>query len=53
VTGAGFGGATVHLARPGQGEALLARLQAGFEARFGYRPEGWLATPVDGALASA
>ncbi|MCA9554178.1 MAG: hypothetical protein KC933_29355 [Myxococcales bacterium] len=46
VTGAGFGGATVHLVRPGQAEAFLARVEGALEGR-----KGWVARPTDGALA--
>jgi galactokinase len=38
LTGAGFGGATIHLVAPDAAQELASALAAGFEARFGRRP---------------
>lgn len=48
LTGAGFGGCTLHLVRPDAAPALGEALAAGFEARFGRRPELLAVRPADG-----
>ncbi|TDJ18593.1 MAG: hypothetical protein E2O69_06710 [Deltaproteobacteria bacterium] len=38
LTGAGFGGCTIHLVAPEAAEAVAAAIESGFEVRFGRRP---------------
>jgi galactokinase len=49
LTGAGFGGCTLHLVAPAQGSAVAEALAAGFARRFGRRPPVWEVHPADGA----
>lgn len=49
LTGAGFGGCTLHLVRAEAADEVAARIQSGFEARFGRRPEVHRLRPSDGA----
>ena len=49
LTGAGFGGCTLHLVAPGAAPELAEALAAGFERRFGRRPPAWVVTASDGA----
>jgi galactokinase len=49
LTGAGFGGCTLHLVAPGAAESVAERLSAAFAARFGRRPPSWVVTPSAGA----
>ena len=48
LTGAGFGGCTLHLVRPDAAEAVAEALAAGFAARFGRRPPVLRVRPADG-----
>jgi galactokinase len=49
LTGAGFGGCTVHLVRPDAAEGVRDALAAGFAARFGRRPAIVVVRAADGA----
>ena len=49
LTGAGFGGCTLHLVAPGAAESVAERLASAFAARFGRRPPSWVVTPSAGA----
>jgi galactokinase len=49
LTGAGFGGCTVHLVEPGAAEDVREAVVAGFERRFGRRPTALAVEPADGA----
>ncbi len=49
LTGAGFGGCTLHLVAPEAAARVAETLAAGFEARFGRRPPVLTVRPADGA----
>ena len=49
LTGAGFGGCTLHLVAPGAALSVAERLGEAFERRFGRRAPGWVVTPSAGA----
>jgi galactokinase len=49
LTGAGFGGCTVHLVEPEAAEEVAGFIATGFEARFGRRPPVISARPAAGA----
>ena len=49
LTGAGFGGCTLHLVAPGAAERVAATIRTGFAARFGREPPLWTVHPADGA----
>jgi galactokinase len=49
LTGAGFGGCTLHLVEPERAEAVAEALARGFETRFGRRAPVLLARPAAGA----
>jgi galactokinase len=49
LTGAGFGGCTLHLVEPGAAPELAEALAAGFERRFGRRPAVWVVVASGGA----
>lgn len=51
LTGAGFGGCTIHLVDPAREGAVTAALRAGFAAGFGREPAVLAATVADGAAA--
>jgi len=60
LTGAGFGGCTLHLVAPERADAVALAIAAGFERRFGRRPPLWrlrasagaTSEPPAGALAN-
>jgi len=49
LTGAGFGGCTLHLVDPAAADEVARTLRAGFLASHGRQPEVWLVRPADGA----
>ncbi|MEE8557631.1 MAG: galactokinase [Myxococcota bacterium] len=49
MTGAGFGGCTVHLVRAERADEAQAHLQSSFERRFGRSPRAWSTRPGPGA----
>ncbi len=49
MTGGGFGGCTVTMARPSAAQAVGAAVEAAFEARFGRRPMWFVTGAADGA----
>ena len=49
MTGAGWGGCTLHLVRAGSADAIAQTVAAGFEGRFGRRPPSWKIAAGDGA----
>jgi galactokinase len=49
LTGAGFGGCTLHLVAPGAAEAASREVAAGFERRFRRLPPIWPVRPAAGA----
>jgi galactokinase len=49
LTGAGFGGCTLHLVAPAAAARVRDAVSAAFEARFARRPSAWLVTPSAGA----
>ena len=49
LTGAGFGGCTLHLVRPEAVDAAVEGIVSGFEKRFGCRPRLWVTVASDGA----
>ncbi|MCH8133075.1 MAG: galactokinase [Myxococcales bacterium] len=49
LTGAGFGGCTIHLVAPEAAEAVAAAIESGFEAHFGRRPRIDRVESADGA----
>lgn len=49
LTGAGFGGCTIHLVDPARADAVAEAIAAGFAARFGRRPPVLAARAADGA----
>jgi len=51
LTGAGFGGCTLHLVDPAAAAAVAAHLSAGFERAFGRTPPVWQVRPAEGAAA--
>ncbi|MDH3211004.1 MAG: galactokinase [Myxococcales bacterium] len=51
LTGAGFGGCSVHLVAAGAAEEVARDIAAGFERRFGRRPPVHAAVAADGAAA--
>jgi galactokinase len=53
LTGAGFGGCTIHLVDPARAEAVGEAIAAGFAARFGRRPPLLAVIAADGAAAVA
>jgi galactokinase len=52
LTGAGFGGCTIHLVEPSRVDAVTEALRSGFAARFGREPALLIAEAADGASAS-
>jgi galactokinase len=48
LTGAGFGGCTLHLVAAGAAASVAERVAAAFAARFGRRPPCWVVTPSAG-----
>jgi galactokinase len=49
LTGAGFGGCTIHLVDPAASQEVSEIVASGFERRFGRRPPLLVASPADGA----
>lgn len=49
LTGAGFGGCTIHLVEPACADAVAASIRAGFAARLGREPAVHLVAAADGA----
>jgi galactokinase len=49
LTGAGFGGCTIHLVEPERADSVAAAIREGFAARFGRAPEALLVRAADGA----
>jgi galactokinase len=49
LTGAGFGGCTLHLVERDAAEEVTAALEDGFERRFGRRPAIYRVSAADGA----
>jgi galactokinase len=49
LTGAGFGGCTLHLVEPAAAAEVARAIAAGFARRFGREPRLWLVRPADGA----
>jgi galactokinase len=49
LTGAGWGGCTLHLVQPAAAEEVASRLRSGFAGRFGRRPEVVRIETADGA----
>ena len=49
LTGAGFGGCTIHLVEPSHAEAVAEALRSGFAARFGRTPPVWSVVAAEGA----
>jgi galactokinase len=49
MTGAGWGGCTLHLVRAGSSESVVRAVAARFEDRFGRRPPRWKVLSGDGA----
>jgi galactokinase len=52
LTGAGFGGCTLHLVSPAAASVAAEALSEGFAARFGRRPEVLMVQPSAGASAA-
>ncbi len=53
MTGAGFGGSTLHLVRTASADAVAARLAERFRARFGRTPRHWKTRPAAAAESPA
>jgi galactokinase len=49
LTGAGWGGCSLHLVAPDAAGAVAEAVADAFESRFGRRPPSWILTPSDGA----
>ncbi len=49
MTGAGFGGCTIHLVRRERAEDLIEALRAGYSERFGKEPDCYVTTASEGA----
>jgi galactokinase len=49
LTGAGFGGCTLHLVAPEAAPEVARRVARGFERRFGRTPPAWVVRPAAGA----
>ena len=49
LTGAGFGGCTLHAVAPEAADELIKRLADAFERRMGRRPPVWRVRAADGA----
>jgi galactokinase len=49
LTGAGFGGCTLHLVEPAAADAVARAITAGFRESFGRTPPLWRVRPSDGA----
>jgi galactokinase len=53
LTGAGFGGCTLHLVEPAAAEEVAREIRAGFACSFGREPVLFSVRPADGASAIA
>jgi galactokinase len=53
LTGAGFGGCTLHLAEPSSADGVARALEAGFAAQFGRTPRVWRVRASRGARVEA
>jgi len=51
LTGAGFGGCTLHLVEPAAADEVARAIRSGFARRFGREPPLWSVRPSDGASA--
>jgi galactokinase len=51
LTGAGFGGCTLHLVDPGATDTVAEHISDGFARRFGRAPSLWQVRPAEGAAA--
>jgi galactokinase len=49
LTGAGFGGCTIHLVDPSRAEQVAESLRSGFASRFGRTPPVWSIVAAEGA----
>jgi galactokinase len=53
LTGAGFGGCTLHLVEPAAADDVASEIRAGFASSFGREPVLFSVRPADGASAIA
>jgi galactokinase len=53
MTGGGFGGCTIHLARRGRGRAVAEGVADAYAERMGFRPRWWVTSAAAGARVEA